>query len=732
MAIDTYEQALVHAAKHGNQTAFSELYESYYAKVYALARMTLQNDHDAEDALQAAFIKAWQSLPQLADNGAFNTWLQRITVNECYSMLRRRTPEPMEDERLYAAADDERAAELLLPEDYAQREDLRQRLWAIIQSLSQVQRQSIVLFYYDQLTVEQIAQVMDCSPGTVKSRLYLARRAIRTEIEEQERRSGQSFYGAATLPLGQLLVRELDANALPKQTALGILQQILASAGGAAAAGAAVSASAGALAGTAVWKLIGAIALGAAILVGAGLGIRHLTRRAEPAQTEPEPSLSLSFPDQTAPSAEPAPDPAPAYRGYLELLYRREDAIKAYPWYPQGEDNAVVSFCDLDNDGIEEMLYVDVPPAESMQSRLHIVGWDGDAVVEHYARDWDYNAGSGMRYCVFTYWRDETRHLCLYTIQGDEWTEEIYERLDDPTGSPASTELLRYEAHPGEVVDAVLQYERIWHVGGLDAEEDAYDQTARELRNSADEVLMKDPFGASRLEGLEQGSTQLTWQQAVDYLTSKAGPAPAEAAPSAQSMDPSQIPQREALERFLDQFAFGYRDRSGGTSYDCTRAADGSSNILAQIVSSAPCVSFRTYPGPYPEEHWDGGSWQWADVSKSYTEYDRKAVDWIAVNIFNVPEDEINALIHQGYDETLFYCDGVAEGEAWYYAPLYGVGGPQTEVVITACTFDGTEYAVTYDYGIVGFDERTTHTAVLRLKTLDGTDYWSLYRHDAP
>ena len=102
------------------------------------------------------------------------------------------------------------------------------------------------------------------------------------------------------------------------------------------------------------------------------------------------------------------------------------------------------------------------------------------------------------------------------------------------------------------------------------------------------------------------------------------------------------------------------------------------------------------------------------------------------MNIFNVPEDEINALIHQGYDETLFYCDGVAEGEAWYYAPLYGVGGPQTEVVITACTFDGTEYAVTYDYGIVGFDERTTHTAVLRLKTLDGTDYWSLYRHDAP
>ena len=310
MAIDTYEQALVHAAKHGNQTAFSELYESYYAKVYALARMTLQNDHDAEDALQAAFLKAWQSLPQLADNGAFNTWLQRITVNECYSMLRRRTPEPMEDERLYAAADDERAAELLLPEDYAQREDLRQRLWAIIQSLSQVQRQSIVLFYYDQLTVEQIAQVMDCSPGTVKSRLYLARRAIRTEIEEQERRSGQSFYGAATLPLGQLLVRELDAGALPRQTALGILQQILASAGGAVAAGAAVSASAGAFAGTAMWKIIGAIALGAAILVSAGLGIRHLTRRAEPAQTEPEPSLSLSFPDQTAPSAEPAPDPA--------------------------------------------------------------------------------------------------------------------------------------------------------------------------------------------------------------------------------------------------------------------------------------------------------------------------------------------------------------------------------------------------------------------------------------
>ena len=119
--------------------------------------------------------------------------------------------------------------ELLLPEVYAEQEDLSRRLGKIIDSLSDVQRQAVMLFYFDQLSVDEIAQVMECSTGTVKSRLFLARKTIRTEIEEQERKSGQKFYGIAGIPmlgLSEIFARQAEAFSLPSSTAGNILERI--------------------------------------------------------------------------------------------------------------------------------------------------------------------------------------------------------------------------------------------------------------------------------------------------------------------------------------------------------------------------------------------------------------------------------------------------------------------------------------------------------------------------
>jgi len=88
-----------------------------------------------------------------------------------------------------------------LPSVYAERDDLRVRLGKIIESLSDVQKQTILLFYFDELKVEEIAYVMGCSVGTVKTRLFLARKTIKTEIEEKERVSGEKFYGISGVPL---------------------------------------------------------------------------------------------------------------------------------------------------------------------------------------------------------------------------------------------------------------------------------------------------------------------------------------------------------------------------------------------------------------------------------------------------------------------------------------------------------------------------------------------------
>jgi len=94
---------------------------------------------------------------------------------------------------------------------------LRERLGRIIDDLSDVQRQTIVLYYFNELSVDEISDVMQCSPGTVKSRLFLARNAIKAEVEEQERKAGQKFYGAIgipTLPFGELIKANIEAVSL--------------------------------------------------------------------------------------------------------------------------------------------------------------------------------------------------------------------------------------------------------------------------------------------------------------------------------------------------------------------------------------------------------------------------------------------------------------------------------------------------------------------------------------
>lgn len=222
MPITMTDQALVFAARNGNAKCFEELYKRYYDKIYALARGTVKNDADAEDVLQSTFIKAWQSLRSLEDPAAFNTWLQHITLNECYSLMRKSRPTLSMEEEGENGEMLQLESDLMLPQEYAERSDLSQRLGKIVGELSDVQRETILLYYYEEMSVEEIAQAMDCSAGTVKSRLFLARKAIKTEIEEQERKTGQKFYSVVPVPLAGLLVKLVRDTMIPQAKAMSI------------------------------------------------------------------------------------------------------------------------------------------------------------------------------------------------------------------------------------------------------------------------------------------------------------------------------------------------------------------------------------------------------------------------------------------------------------------------------------------------------------------------------
>jgi len=211
------EVSLVISAKEGDSKAFEDLYTHYYDKIFALARMTMRNEADCEDILQETFISAWKNLHKLSNPAGFNTWLQKITLNLCYSLLRKKNITILLDSENELENFSEESSDELLPAIYAERNDLRVRLGKIIDSLSDVQKQTIVLYYFNEHKVEEIADIMECSVSTVKTRLFLARKTIRSEVEAQEQKSGEKFYGVAGIPLlsfGELFKQHIESQLL--------------------------------------------------------------------------------------------------------------------------------------------------------------------------------------------------------------------------------------------------------------------------------------------------------------------------------------------------------------------------------------------------------------------------------------------------------------------------------------------------------------------------------------
>jgi len=227
--MDKHEITLVTAAKSGDVKCFEMLYELYYKKVFAVIKTTVKNSADAEDVLQQTFLSAWRNIGNISDPSAFNTWIQRIAINQSYSLLRKKNIAILIDSENEIENIGLEESEELVPAVYAEREDLRVRLGRILDNLSEAQRQTISLYYFNELKVEEIAEIMECNTNTIKTRLFLARKAIRNEIEEHEHKTGEKFYGVAGIPLldlSDLIVQQAEIASLPSTASNVIMQQI--------------------------------------------------------------------------------------------------------------------------------------------------------------------------------------------------------------------------------------------------------------------------------------------------------------------------------------------------------------------------------------------------------------------------------------------------------------------------------------------------------------------------
>lgn len=257
----------VRLAQGGDPEAQSALYTAMYKRVYYLALRMTGSPEDAEDAAQESFLSAFRALPQLADPNAFEGWLFQIAANKCRNVLRKegkytQLPEDEDGRTMLDELPEENEA--LIPASALDNSDHRAIILSIIEALPQQQRECVLLFYYSQLSVKQIAQALDCSEGTVKSRLNYARQKIREGILATEERDGIRLH--ALVPIGMLFLKDFQlTTAEMTAAALGGAGAAAPGTGAAAAAGAA---KAGLLA-TLKAKIIAGVTA-AALLAGVG------------------------------------------------------------------------------------------------------------------------------------------------------------------------------------------------------------------------------------------------------------------------------------------------------------------------------------------------------------------------------------------------------------------------------------------------------------------------------
>lgn len=186
MAKDT-DKELVRRVQKGDRHAFDLLFSRYQHKILNLVSRYLRDREDVEDVAQEAFIKAFRALPRFRGESAFYTWLYRIAINTAKNHLVARSRRPpgtdvdVEDAEFMDGTDMLKESEN--PESALARDELSAEIDLAISQLPDDLRSAVTLREFDGLTYEQIAEIMDCPVGTVRSRIFRAREAIDARIE---------------------------------------------------------------------------------------------------------------------------------------------------------------------------------------------------------------------------------------------------------------------------------------------------------------------------------------------------------------------------------------------------------------------------------------------------------------------------------------------------------------------------------------------------------------------
>jgi RNA polymerase sigma-70 factor (ECF subfamily) len=173
---------LVKASQKGDMPAFEELVGRHRDKIYARAFSMMRNEEEAIDLSQEAWVKGWQRLIQFQGDSSFVTWMTRIVINLCLDAIRKQKRHKAES--IEAMDEDSGGVErqmpvvIVNPTEGLERGEIRVRIDKALAQLSHEHRTVLVLHEFEELEYKEIAKRMECSIGTVMSRLFYARRKM--------------------------------------------------------------------------------------------------------------------------------------------------------------------------------------------------------------------------------------------------------------------------------------------------------------------------------------------------------------------------------------------------------------------------------------------------------------------------------------------------------------------------------------------------------------------------
>ena len=307
---------LVEKIKKGDNKSFEKLYKLTEREVWFTCISFLKNETTAQDIMQETYITAFLKIQSLEKSSQIRSWLNRIAVNKCKNYLKGKGEIQLDDEIFEnQAIVDERIS---IPEEYISDKAKREIILSIMQEvLSDVQYQTVIMHYFNEMTVDEIAEVFECSRGTVLSRLNYSRAKMKTAIEDYENKSGDKLHGVVFVPFFTTIFKEeAKSLAVPNITIKLPNGQTLATSatkGIATGAKSTVSSIVKATANATVKAKVIAVVCGATILAGtSAVGISILAGcNAEKEPTEPSvisstvqtSTVSTTVPKTTVPKA---------------------------------------------------------------------------------------------------------------------------------------------------------------------------------------------------------------------------------------------------------------------------------------------------------------------------------------------------------------------------------------------------------------------------------------------